>query len=92
MKLKRQIPKHLYDRGEVAKLGKPDFYVGPTLAEKSTPTETPSAVSHDDDLQTRMAETKEAAETAKAESQDSGSIVSLLHLLTARLRRTRPAR
>ena len=62
MGLRDQIPSHIYDRAQDADLGKPDFYVGPTIAQRKTPNGSPGATHRNENLQRRMDEAKAATE------------------------------
>ena len=74
MKLRQQIPKHIYDRG-ASELGEPDFYVGPTIEEKQFPNGSRQAIRQDDDLKAEMDEMREEAEK---EIEDRPSLLSLI--------------
>ncbi|HEX6780944.1 MAG TPA: hypothetical protein VF125_02815 [Solirubrobacterales bacterium] len=77
MKLRQRIPKHIYDRG-ASGLGKPDFYVGPTIVERQPP-RSQRAISQDDDLEAEMQQMKEAAANERPERTSVASqIVGLL--------------
>jgi len=82
MRLRQQIPKHIYDRG-ASGLDEPDFYVGPTIVEKEFPNGSQQAMRQDDDLKAEMKQMREdGAKEAKPRS-------SLLSLLVSRISRSR---
>lgn len=77
MKLKHQIPKHIYQRGE-ENLGEPDFYVGPTIDGDRSRSGSRGMIhrENDEDLQALMDKTVEDAKT-----QPGGKRQSLISLL-----------
>lgn len=91
MSLKRQIPSHIYDRAE-SKLGKPDFYVGPTVVEKRDLNGSPRARQRDDDLKRRMEEAKKASDQVGQEEGRQSPMSLIVRFFTRGKSRLRTAR
>lgn len=92
MKLKHQIPKHIYERGE--ELGKPDFYVGPTIDDEESRNGSNRAAhsDRDDDLQAMMDKTAEDAKEQPGGRRQSLVSFVFSWIFRGRLRRPRTAR